>query len=290
MHWHILMKMPCWSALINRENYFIFIHLNFACNLIFQVLLPNTSFFHLRVVPVFDGKNYLLPLWRFLYYFYLLIYLFQSNLLAYGFWLKNLDINVQSYYWKVYISFIPSVLLLVHTSTYNLGSAPNLPAQLSLPPWRPAAIKDNQVRYPFPNPWSAGPPASTIAMRSAYPLFATSSRPQSLQSLICTPFPRPQPCLPPWKAAATQANQLFLLPWRPATTQDNQGPATIRDCQASQQPETTIWLKTSAITQSTKVSAIWNHQNPALLLLQALDILTHLKSKAKTLNFILWRW
>lgn len=169
MHWHILMKMPCWSALINRENYFIFIHLNFACNLIFQVLLPNTSFFHLRVVPVFDGKNYLLPLWRFLYYFYLLIYLFQSNLLAYGFWLKNLDINVQSYYWKVYISFIPSVLLLVHTSTYNLGSAPNLPAQLSLPPWRPAAIKDNQVRYPFPNSLPAVSWASPTVVRSALP-------------------------------------------------------------------------------------------------------------------------
>lgn len=52
--------------------------------------------------------------------------------------------------------------------------------------------------------------------------------------------------------------------------------------------ETTIWLKDSAMTQSTKSMAICKHHNPALLQ-QALDILTRLKSKTMTINLILWR-
>jgi hypothetical protein len=45
-------------------------------------------------------------------------------------------------------------------------------------------------------------------------------------------------------------------------------------------------LKARIKTQSTQARAIWHHKNPATLLQQALDILTHLKCKKMTLNLI----
>lgn len=52
----------------------------------------------------------------------------------------------------------------------------------------------------------------------------------------------------------------------------------------------TRWLKASTWTQSTKARVVCYHQNPNFTLQQELDILTHLKSKTKTLNLILWRY
>jgi hypothetical protein len=59
-------------------------------------------------------------------------------------------------------------------------------------------------------------------------------------------------------------------------------PASIRNIHPT--PEITRWLNDSIRTQSTRARARWHHQSPAILLQQALDIVTQLEHKKMTVN------
>lgn len=75
------------------------------------------------------------------------------------------------------------------------------------------------------------------------------------------------------RPAQTQDTQFHLAPWRPAQRQDTQ---------ANQHQRQMAKSKLKNII--TEANAIWHHQSPALLLQEALDILTNLKSKTVSLN------
>ena len=69
-------------------------------------------------------------------------------------------------------------------------------------------------------------------------------------------------------------------------------PTKINSTLASQPIITTKhrWLKWSKGTQTAIAREIWHHQNPAMILQQAMDMLTQVKQNKMTLSQTLWGW
>lgn len=141
--------------------------------------------------------------------------------------------------------------------------------EIKLPPGRPGATLENQVRYQCPKTLCSVSLASPAVQRSA-PFFLFSifwSTPLSAKQ-IHTPFPGPQLFLSPASPNATQSNQLrqpeACCPYRPPDLPveacNHQG------LPSHPTPETTRWLVASSRTVSTTAKGIWYHQNPPLLL------------------------
>ena len=108
--------------------------------------------------------------------------------------------------------------------------------QLSLPPGKPAATQDNQLRCPSYNPLLSVTPANVAAMRSPLPFCDLSSGLYFyLQFWIYTNLPEPQLSLTAWRIAGPQDNHLCMLLWRTATLELD--PKTEASCSMTGQLE-----------------------------------------------------